>query len=183
MASTFLTAAGNKLFLTSGYSARMPSFDIVSEIDLQEVRNAVDQANREVVNRYDFKNTGTSLSLGDDTITVGSSTEDRVRAAIDVLQSKLIKRGVSLKALSGGDPTEIGGGRSQAVFRLNSGIEQEHAKAISKHVRDLKLKVQVQIQGDQLRVTGKKRDDLQTAIAAVKEMDVPLPLQYTNFRD
>lgn len=161
----------------------MPSFDIVSEIDTQEARNAVDQANREVINRYDFKGTDTRFSLDEVAITVESATEDRLTAANDVLQSKLIKRGISLKALNWGDPTDVGGGRSQAVHRLNQGIDQDQAKAISKHVRDLKLKVQVQIQGDQLRVTGKKRDDLQTAIAAVKEMDAPLALQYTNFRD
>ncbi len=161
----------------------MPSFDIVSEVDAQEVRNAVDQANREVINRYDFKDTNTRLTVADDTITVESSTVDRVTAAIDVLQSKLVKRGVSLKTLSGGEPKEIGGRRAQAVFQLNSGIDQDHAKTISKNIRDQKLKVQVQIQGDQLRVTSKKRDDLQAVITAVKEMDLPLPLQYTNFRD
>ncbi len=161
----------------------MPSFDIVSEVDTQEVRNAVDQANREVINRYDFKDTNTRVTLGDSSITVESSTVDRVDAAIDVLQSKLVKRGVSLKTLSDGEPREIGGQRAHAVFQLNAGIDQDHAKSISKHIRDLKLKVQVQIQGDQLRVTGKKRDDLQTAMAAVKELDLPLPLQFTNFRD
>jgi len=161
----------------------MPSFDIVSEIDTQEVRNAVDQAIREVVNRFDFKGTDTQLSLGETDITVESATEDRVTAANDVLQSKLIKRGISLKALAWGEATDIGGGRSQMVHQLNSGIEQDHAKTISKHIRDLKLKVQVQIQGDQLRVTGKKRDDLQSAMAAVKEMEIPLALQFSNFRD
>jgi len=161
----------------------MPSFDIVSEIDSQEVRNAVDQTSREVVNRYDFKGTDTRLALGETDITVESATEDRVSAANDVLQSKIIKRGISLKAVAWGEPKDIGGGRSQTVHQLNSGIDQENAKAISKHIRDLKLKVQVQIQGEQLRVTGKKRDDLQGAISAVKEMDLPIAVQFGNFRD
>ena len=161
----------------------MPSFDIVSQVDLQEVRNAVDQSSREIVNRYDFKGTDTSVRLTDDGIVVESSAEGRLDAAVDVLKGKLVRRNVSLKSIAGGEPTQIGGGRYQATFTLNEGIAQDAAKELSKHIRDLKLKVQVQIQGDQLRIQGKKRDDLQDVIAAIKEMDFRLPLQYVNFRD
>jgi len=161
----------------------MPSFDIVSKVDMQEVRNAVDQASREIVNRYDFKGTNSSVRLSDDGITVDSSAEGRLEAAIDVLKSKLVRRNVSLKSIAGGEPKQVGGGRYQALFTLNEGIAQDAAKELSKEIRDMKMKVQVQIQGDQLRVQAKKRDDLQQVIAAVKALDFRLPLQYINFRD
>ena len=161
----------------------MPTFDIVSEIDLQEVRNAVDQAAREVATRYDFKGTESEVRLTDDGIVVESSTDNRLDAAIDVLKEKLVRRKVSLKGLSGGTPQEVGGGRYQASFGINSGIAHDAAKELSKVVRDTKIKVQVQIQGSQLRVQGKKRDDLQQVIAALRELDYRLPLQYVNFRD
>ncbi len=161
----------------------MPSFDIVSQVDMQEVRNAVDQASREIVNRYDFKGTDTSAKLTDDGIVVESSSEGRLDAAVDVLKTKLVKREVSLKSIGGGVPKQIGGGRFQATFTLNQGIAQDAAKELSKEIRDMKLKVTVQIQGDQLRVQGKNRDDLQEVIAAVRALDFRLPLQYVNFRD
>lgn len=161
----------------------MPSFDIVSQVDLQEVRNAVDQSMREVINRYDFKGTNTSIDLTDDGIAVESASDHRVEAAIDVLKTKLVKRKVSLKAISGGDIKPAAGGRSRAEFTLNQGIGQEDARALSKQIRDMKLKVQAQIQGDQLRVQAKKRDDLQTVIAAIKALDFHVPLQYVNYRD
>ena len=161
----------------------MPSFDIVSQVDMQEVRNAVDQASREIVNRYDFKGTDTTVRLTDDGIVVESASEGRLEAAVDVLKGKLVRRNVSLKSIAGGEPKQIGGGRSQAPFTLNEGISQDAAKELSKDIRDMKLKVQVQIQGDQLRVSGKKRDDLQAVIAEVKALDFRLPLQYINFRD
>jgi hypothetical protein len=161
----------------------MPTFDIVSQVDMQEVRNAVDQASREIVNRYDFKGTETSLALTDDGISIESSAEGRLDAAVDVLKGRLVKRKVSLKSLGGGDPKPAAGGRVQALFTLNQGISQDAARELSKKIRDRKLKVQVQIQGDQLRVQGKKRDDLQEVIALVKGLDYQLPLQYVNFRD
>lgn len=161
----------------------MPTFDIVSQVDMQEVRNAVDQASREIVNRYDFKGTDTSVRLTDDGIVVESSAEGRLVAAVDVLRGRLVKRNVSLKSIAGGDPKQIGGGRYQATFTLNEGIAQDAAKELSKAIRDMDLKVQVQVQGDQLRIQGKKRDDLQDVIAAVKGLDFRLPLQYVNFRD
>jgi uncharacterized protein YajQ (UPF0234 family) len=161
----------------------MPSFDVVSRVDLQEVRNAVDQAMREVVNRYDFKGTETTVALLDEGIVVESSAEGRLDAAVDVLESKLVRRKVSLKSLSGGEPKQVGGGRYRAVFALNQGIDQEAGRDLAKLVRDLKLKVQVAVQGDQLRVQGKKRDDLQAVIAELRTLDYRLPLQFVNFRE
>ncbi len=161
----------------------MPSFDVVSEIDMQEVKNAIDQALRETTTRYDFRGTDTTIALAEDGLTVESASEGRLDAAIDVLQSKFVRRGVDLKSLIGGEPKPAAGGRVRAVFQLASGIPQGTAKELNKHIRDLKLKVQVQIQGDQLRVSAKKRDELQAVIAHVKSLDLPIPLQYINFRD
>jgi len=161
----------------------MPTFDVVSLVDQQEVRNAVDQANRETTTRYDFKDTGTRAELTDDAITVESSTEDRVKAAVDVLKEKLVRRKVSLKSLAGGDPQQIGGGRYKAVFSLNKGLDADSARFISKRIRDSGIKVQAQINGDLVRVTGKKRDDLQAVIADLRELDFKLPLQFINYRD
>lgn len=161
----------------------MPSFDVVNKVDMQEVANAVDQANREVVNRYDFRGTDTRFDVSDDGITVDSASEGRLEAAIDVLHSKLVRRHVSLKILGGGEPKQAGGSRWRSEFTLDQGIPQDAAKELSKHIRDMKIKVQVQIQGDQLRVQGKKRDELQEVIAELKALDFRLPLQYSNFRD
>lgn len=161
----------------------MPSFDVVSKVDLQEVRNAIDQANREIVNRYDFKGTNTTVNLDDEGITLESSAEGRLEAAVDVLKGRLVKRNVSLKAISGGNPKPAAGGRVRTVFTLNDGIPQDAAKELAKTVRDAKLKVQIQVQGDQLRLQGKKRDDLQEVIQLLKGLDYRLPLQYVNFRD
>jgi uncharacterized protein YajQ (UPF0234 family) len=161
----------------------MPSFDVVSEVDMQEVRNAVDQTAREVRTRYDFKGTGTEVRLTDDGIVLESSSEARLEAAVVVLQEKIVRRKVSLKSLSGGTPQEIGGARYRTVFSLNQGIDSDSARELAKKVRDLKLKVQAQVHGDRVRVSGKKRDELQQVIAMLKELDYRLPLQYINFRD
>lgn len=161
----------------------MPTFDVVSKVDMQEVKNAVDQANRELVNRFDFKGTNTTIEETDEDITVESSAEGRLDAAVDVLKTKLVKRGVSLKSLAGGETQTVGGSRVRAVFTLNQGLPQDAAKELSKFIRDTKLKVQAQIQGDQLRIQGKKRDDLQEAIAELKGLNFRLPLQYVNMRD
>ncbi len=161
----------------------MPSFDIVSQVDTQEVRNAVDQAMREVVNRYDFKGTDTKIALTEEGISIESASDHRVEAAIDVLKGKLVKRKVSLKSISGGEIKPASGGRARAEFTLNQGIAQDDAKELSKAIRDMKLKVQAQIQGDQLRVQAKKRDDLQTVIAEIKGLDFRVPLQFVNYRD
>ena len=161
----------------------MPSFDVVSEVDLQEVRNAVDQAAREAATRYDFKGTGTTVALADDEIISESTTEDRLSAAVDVLKEKLIRRKIPLKALGGGEAKEVGGGRYRSVLKVNQGIAQEAARELNKHVKAMKIKVQVQIQGDRLRVSGKKRDELQQVIASLKDLDYQIPLQFINYRD
>jgi uncharacterized protein YajQ (UPF0234 family) len=161
----------------------MPSFDVVSEVDLQEVRNAVDQAGRELANRYDFKGTDSAARLGDDEVTVESSTERRLEAAVLVLREKLAKRKVSQKSISGGEAHEVGGGRWRSVFNLNQGIPQDAAKELVKEIKATKLKVQAAIQGDAVRVSGKNRDDLQEVISALKALDYRLSLQFVNFRD
>ena len=161
----------------------MPSFDVVSEVDMQEVRNAVDQAAREAKTRYDFKGTETEVRLTDEGIVLESSSEARLEAAVVVLKEKLVRRRVSMKSLSGGEPKEVGRARFRAEFSLNQGIDQDSARELAKQVRDLKLKVQAQVHGDRVRISGKKRDDLQEVIAAFKDLDYKLPLQYVNFRD
>ena len=150
---------------------------------MKEVRNAVQQAAREVNTRYDFKGTDSSIRLSDDGITVESASDGRLEAAIDVLKGKLVRRKVSLKSIAGGEAKQIGGGRYKAVFTLNEGIAQDAAKELVKDIKEMKLKVQVAIQGDQLRVSGKKRDDLQEVLASVTALDFRLPLHYVNFRD
>jgi uncharacterized protein YajQ (UPF0234 family) len=161
----------------------MPSFDVVSQVDMQEVRNAIDQSMREISNRYDFKGTDTKVSLTDEGISVESASDHRVDAAVDVLKTRLVRRNVSLKSLGGGEIKPAAGGRSRAEFTLNQGIPQDAAKELSKHIRDMDVKVQVQVQGDQLRVQAKKRDDLQAVISELRGLDYRLPLQYVNRRD
>ena len=162
----------------------MPSFDVVSEIDMQEVRNAVDQAAREVANRYDFKGTDSAIDLGENEITLRSVSEDRINALRQVLEEKLVKRKVSLKAVDFGKVEEAAGSTARQTATLVAGISTEKAKAINKFVKGLGIKgVQSQVQGDQLRVNGKKRDDLQAAIQALKAEDFGIPLQFNNFRD
>ena len=162
----------------------MPSFDVVSELDMQEVRNAVDQAAREVATRFDFKNTGTSIELTPKTIDLETESEPRLEALRQVLEEKLVRRKVSLKALGYGKIEEASKGAVRQTVTLNVGISSDKAREIGKFVKELGLKgVQHQVQGDQLRVTGKKRDDLQAAIAAMKDHDFGVPLQFTNFRD
>jgi cyclic-di-GMP-binding protein len=162
----------------------MPSFDVVSEIDMQEVRNAVDQASREIANRYDFKGTDSAIELGETQITLRSVSEDRLNALRQVLEEKLVRRKVSLKALDYGKVEEASGGTARQTADLVAGISTEKAKAINKFVKGLGLKgVQSQVQGEQLRVSGKKRDDLQSAIQALRDEDFGIPLQFSNFRD
>ena len=162
----------------------MPTFDIVSELDLQEVRNAVDQANREAATRFDFKNTDSHVEFTDKELLLTSSTEDRLKALYQVLEEKLVRREVSLKAL---EPHKVEGaakGSARQRVGLKAGISQEVAKSINKLVKELNLKgVSSSVQGDQVRVSGKKRDDLQAVIAKCRETDLGVPLQYVNFRD
>jgi cyclic-di-GMP-binding protein len=162
----------------------MPTFDIVSEVDMQEVRNAVDQANREAATRFDFKNTDSSIELGDHDLVLRSSTEDRLRALHQVLDEKLVKRQVSLKALEDAKIEEAQKGTARQRVAIRAGISADHAKRLNKFIKDLGLKgVSSQTQGEQLRVSGKKRDDLQEVIAKCKAEDFGIPLQFTNFRD
>jgi hypothetical protein len=162
----------------------MPTFDVVSEIDMQEVRNAVDQASREIATRFDFKGTDSSIDLKDKAIELHTESEQRLKALTQVLEEKLVKRQVSLKALGYGKVEEATKGTVRQVVTLNVGISSDKAREIGKFVKELGLKgVSHQVQGDQLRVNGKKRDDLQSAIAAMREHDFGIPLQFTNFRD
>ncbi len=160
-----------------------PSFDVVSKVDRQEVDNALNQAAKEVAQRFDFKGVGASIAWSGDTIEIKANSEERVKAVLDVFRERLIKRGVSLKALDHGDPQPASGGASQLPVRLQQGIADDKAKAIAKKIRsDGPKGVQAQIQGDQLRVSGKKRDDLQAVIALLKDADFDVPLQFVNYR-
>lgn len=162
----------------------MPTFDVVSEVDLQEVRNAVDQASREITTRFDFKNTSSSIELTDSTITMRSSTEDRLAALRLVLEEKLVKRKVSLKAVDYGPVQEASGGTARQEATLVAGISADKARELNKAIKALGIKgVQSQTQGDQLRVSSKKRDELQAVITALREQDHGIPLQFINFRD
>ena len=158
------------------------SFDIVSEVSMPEVANAVDQARREIAQRFDFKDTGTSISQDDQLIEVRSSTEDRLKAAVEVLKEKAVRRQVSLKALHFGPIQPAAKGTSRQSINLNVGISEDKAKEIVRFVKGLKIKVQSHIQGDQVRVSSKAKDDLQAVMRAVKEHDFDVPLQFTNFR-
>jgi uncharacterized protein YajQ (UPF0234 family) len=158
------------------------SFDVVSKVDRQEVDNAVNQASKEVAQRYDFKNVGASVGWSGDTIVITANSEERVAAVLDVLQTKLVKRGVSLKVLDTGE-TKASGKEYRQVSALNEGLDQENAKKISKIIRDEGPKgVKAQIQGDELRVSAKSRDDLQAVIALLKGSDLDVALQFVNYR-
>jgi uncharacterized protein YajQ (UPF0234 family) len=159
------------------------SFDVVSKVDRQEVDNAVNQAAKELSTRFDFRGTDAQVSwAGEEAITIQAETEERCRAAIDVFKEKLVKRGVSLKAFDVGDPA-VSGKVYKVTGRILQGIESDKAKQIAKAIRDEGLKgVQAQIQGDQLRVSGKKKDDLQRVIALLKQKDFGIALQFTNYR-
>ena len=167
-----------------GYCFGMPTFDVVSEVDMQEVRNAVDQANREATTRFDFKGTDSTIELTDKELVLSSSTEDRLRALYQVLEEKLVKRaGLAQVLRRGQDRGGVQGFGPPAAGHPGRHLA-DHAKKINKFIKDLGLKgVSSQTQGDQLRVTGKKRDDLQAAIAALKAEDFGIPLQFENFRD
>jgi uncharacterized protein YajQ (UPF0234 family) len=160
----------------------MPSFDIVSKVAWHEVDNAVNQAQKELSQRFDFKDTETEVVRGDNGITLQSSSEDRVKAAWTVLQEKLIKRKVSLKGIEVGDP-QSNGKRTKLTVTIKEGIEAEPAKEIVRRIKDAKLKVQASIQDQQVRVSGKNKDDLQQAMALVRGAGMSIELQFINFRD
>lgn len=158
------------------------SFDIVSKMDMQELTNAVHQTEREIETRFDFKGSKSSLKLEKEALTIASEDEYKLNAVIDILQSKMVKRGLSLKNVEFGklEPASLGSVRQRLT--LKQGIDQDNAKKINILIRDSKLKVKSQIQGDQIRVTGKSRDDLQAIIQLLRKADLPLELQFTNMK-
>ncbi|HTQ79361.1 MAG TPA: YajQ family cyclic di-GMP-binding protein [Thermoanaerobaculia bacterium] len=158
------------------------SFDIVSNVDLQEVRNAVSQAEKEVANRYDLKKAGAELELAGEEMIAGAADEYSLGQALDVLKTKLVRRGIHLKSLRYGKVEPASGGRVRQKITLQQGIPQETAKKLVAEIKTRKLKVQAAIQGDTVRVSGKNRDDLQTVIATLKELDLDVPLTFTNYR-
>ena len=160
----------------------MPSFDVVSEVDFQEVRNAVDQAVRELGTRFDFRGVDSGFELSEERIQLHAEEEFQLGQLLDILRDKLVKRGVDVRALDPGE-IEASGKQKRQSFGLKQGIDRDAAKKIVKLIKDAKLKVQTQIQGEQVRVTGKKRDDLQQVIALLKESDLDMPLEFNNFRD
>lgn len=160
----------------------MPSFDVVSEINMQEVKNAVDQANREITSRFDFKDTDSQFELKDDAVHLKTETDFQLKQMLDILSNKLIKRQVDIGCLEIKD-AECHLKSAKQIVKLKQGIDTPTAKKIVAAIKDQKLKVQAAIQGEQVRVTGKKRDDLQEVIAFLKKGQYGLPLQYNNFRD
>lgn len=160
----------------------MPSFDIVSEIDKHELGNAIDQTNREISTRFDFKGSDASIELKGASMTLDATGDFQIKQMHDILYNKLIKRGIDTRCLEHGKINPKGM-RVHQELTLKEGIDKDSAKAVVKTIKDAKLKVQAAIQGEQVRVTGKKRDDLQQVIALLKESDIELPLQFNNFRD
>lgn len=160
----------------------MPSFDVVSEVDQHELSNGVDQANREVTTRFDFKGTGSNFELADQVISMNTESDFQLQQMYDILCKKLVKRGIDIACLEKGEAVIQARTATQTV-KVNEGIDTVTAKKMVKLIKQGKTKVQAAIQGEQLRVTGKKRDDLQAVIAMLKGADVEIPLQYKNFRD
>lgn len=159
------------------------SFDVVSEFDAAELTNSLDQARREVATRFDFKHTQTSYDHSGNVIVIESASEERARAALQVLREKAARRQLSPKLFQAGDPKTIGKGRGQIEVQLNAGITDDIARDLRKRIQNVSPKVQVRIQGDQLRVVGKDKDTLQLVIKALREADdIPVPLQFTNYR-
>jgi len=161
----------------------MPSFDIVSELDRQELTNAIDQVHREIKQRYDFKGSVSEIKTEGTDLQFISDDEYKMKALIDVFQSKAVKRGIELKAFDFGKVEPSANSTAKCTVKVVEGIATDKAKELAKTIKDMKLKVQAAIQGDQLRITGKKRDDLQEVITAIKGLDYPIPLQFVNFRD
>ncbi len=160
----------------------MPSFDVVSEIDTHELKNAVDQAIRELSQRFDFKGTDAEFELEDTTVTMSAPADFQLKQMLEILKLKIAKRGIDVSCLEVKDPV-INLATAKQLVVLRVGIDQDTGKKIARLVKDSKLKVQAQIQGDKVRVTGKKRDDLQEAIASLRKAKFDVPLQFNNFRD
>ena len=161
----------------------MPSFDTVCEPNMVEVKNAVENTSKEIATRFDFKGTSAAVDLKDKEITVFGDAEFQLSQVEDVLTAKLVKRSVDVRFLDKGDVQKIGGDKVKQVIKVRSGIETEQAKKITRLVKDSKLKVQAAIQGDSVRVTGAKRDDLQAAMALIRKEAADMPLSFNNFRD
>jgi uncharacterized protein YajQ (UPF0234 family) len=161
----------------------MPSFDIVSKVPWNEVENALNQADKEILTRFDFKGAGAEIERAKEVITLRAASDDRVKAMLDVVKEKLVKRKVSLKHLEVGKMETTGKGGSKMTLTIKEGIDSDHARTIVKWIKDEKLKVQASIVEQQVRVSGKKKDDLQSAIASIKGKEFDLELQYVNFRD
>jgi len=161
----------------------MPSFDIVCETDMQEMDNAVNQTRKEITTRYDFKGGRSSIELQDDVVTIVGDDEYKVNAVAEILRGRMARRKLDPKCLDYGPVEDASGGTKRQIIRIKQGISQELAKQIVKRIKQQKMKVQAAIQGDQVRVSGKKRDDLQAVIALVREMEADRPLRFTNFRD
>lgn len=162
--------------------ASVASFDIVSDFDLQELKNALDQTERDVQTRYDLKDTKTAIALGDDTLTINTASEYSAQATRDILESKLVRRGLSLKILDYGEEEPASGGRVRQTVKLQRGIPDDLAKQLTKRIRDEFKKVTPQIQGNAIRVQAKNKDDLQTVIQALKADTLPVALQFVNYR-
>lgn len=160
----------------------MPSFDVVSDFDAHEASNGVDQANREVTTRFDFKSTGSKFMLDGQVIALTTQTDFQLKQMLDILRQKIAKRGIDIACFDEQEP-EFSGSEARQKVVLQKGIDTELARKLVKLVKGSKLKVQAAVQGDKLRISGKKRDDLQAAIRLLKDADVTLPLQYENFRD
>lgn len=160
----------------------MPSFDVVSDFDAHEARNGVDQANREVTTRFDFKGTGSKYELEDEVISLTTQSDFQLKQMMDILRQKLSKRGIDIGCMDEQEP-EFSGSEARQKVIMRRGIDTDRARKLVKQIKAAKMKVQAAIQGDKLRISGKKRDDLQAVIAMLKETDIGLPLQYENFRD
>jgi uncharacterized protein YajQ (UPF0234 family) len=160
----------------------MPSFDVVSEVDMHELSNAIEQSNRELVNRFDFKGVDASFKLEDEQVVIGAPSDFQVQQLQDIFENKCIKRSVDVSSFEWSE-MDVTLARAKMRGKVKQGLEKEVAKKITKSLKESKIKVQSSIQGDKLRVTGKKRDDLQTAIAHLKEEEFGQPLQFNNFRD
>ena len=160
----------------------MPSFDIVSKVDMQEVDNAINQAKKEIAQRYDFKGTKSEIDMKEDAIIVLADDDYKLTAIIDIIQSKMLKRGISLKSLDYGKEEAASMGMIRQTITIKQGIATEKAKEINKIIKETKMKVQSQIQGDQVRITAKKIDDLQAVIQLLKGKDLDLDLQFINMR-
>jgi len=161
----------------------MPSFDVVCETDMQEMDNAVNQTHKEITTRYDFKGSKASITLNDEEITIIGDDDYKLNTVTEILRAKLVRRNLDSKCLEYGEAEDASGGAKRQILTIKQGVNQELAKTIVKAIKQEKMKVQTTIQGDQVRVSGKKRDDLQAVMALIKGMDADRPLKFVNFRE